>query len=194
MKIKLFLLIFIFFPVAVMVGGIENSIKAVNEKAPSLDDYTSYIYRHENSYVKNMGYSAQHKLTWSQAESIVLAAAIHATDIWSIDAILAQLERESHYILKARSYKNAIGISQVMDHLWRGHSPRYRKIVLETKNLYDPYVAIEAQVFILNSFYLQNNKVKAKTYASYSGGAINYYQDIENIKKKLKTIKNSYGR
>lgn len=181
------ILLFLFVPPLSMVAGEEPTV-AVDAYGSKFDRYVEHVYRHENSYVKNMGYPGWYRISKKQAENIVWAAAMSATKVWTMEDILAQLERESHYMLKAHSYAGAIGVSQVMDHLWRGWSVDYETIVQTKSKLYDPYVAVSAQVMILETFYASCKKNKACTHARYSGGAIDYHRDIKKIKIKLQYL------
>jgi len=183
-KFQVLALILLFAPAFMSTAGISHLPESHNI-LPRLNLYAEYVFKHNNSYSTNMGYPKWLHITEPQARDLVFAVANNSTDVWSIEDLLAQLQRESHFILKAHSYLGATGASQVMDTLWRGWNKQYREIVPTKNSLYDPYIAVKAQVFVLDTFHRGGRRSLKRTYDKYSGGARNYYADIQSIKQKL---------
>lgn len=153
--------------------------KEATEKRIEL--YADYVYRHNAKYMKYRGFKG--RITKKEARQLVESAYRFSNFLFSPEDILALSEREAHYYPRAYNSYGAKGAHQIVHRIWRKNK-EYSSLIKSYEDLYCPIKSTGAHVFILSWFYNKTEN-RAKAYAGYSGGARNYYKDIQEIKKNL---------
>lgn len=143
--------------------------------------YSEYVYNYNVSYMKNRGFKGH--ITRLEAKQLVESAYRYSNFLFSPEDILAQSQRESHFYVRAWNRYGAKGASQIVHRKWKWNR-EYSSLIKSHKDLFSPEKSTVAQVFIMSWFHTRTRD-KERTYARYSGGATNYYRDIQEIKKNL---------
>lgn len=148
----------------------------------------AFILDHNRKAVKYHKLDSSHLLTRKDAELIVQSARSNSTASFDFETIIAQLKVETDFRPRAVSSVGARGLPQIRYHKWTWYKP-FKELVDSPEDLYDPEVAIKAQVVILDFFFRVSTKTRGnhkKTFQRYSGYAKDYYTKVllETLKIK----------
>ena len=157
--------------------------KEATEKRIEL--YADYVYWHNAEYMNYRGFKG--RITRKEARELVESAYRFSNFLFSPEDILAESQREAHFYPRAWNSYGATGAHQIVHRLWKWNK-EYSSLIKSREDLFCPVKSTKAHMFVLSWFHVRTGD-KEKTYARYSGGAGNYYSDIQKIKKDIRDIK-----